>query len=41
MWFLFSSSAFIAALQLEIPNDGDSQPTWRLYRVDEPVAGAN
>ena len=30
--------ADIATLELEIPNDGDSQPTWRLYRVDEPVA---
>jgi hypothetical protein len=36
---LFDSGADIATLQLEIPNDGDSQPTWRLYRVDEPVAG--
>ncbi len=34
---LFDSGADIATLELEIPNDGDSQPTWRLYRVDEPV----
>ena len=23
--------------KLEIPNDGDSQPDWRLYRVNEPA----
>jgi hypothetical protein len=34
---LFDTGADIATLQLEIPNEGDSQPTWRLYRVDEPV----
>ena len=34
---LFDTGADIASLQLEIPNDGDSQPTWRLYRVNEPV----
>ncbi|MGZ6780931.1 MAG: ABC transporter, partial [Mycobacterium sp.] len=36
---LFDTGADIASLALEIPNDGDSQPTWRLYRVDEPVGG--
>jgi hypothetical protein len=36
---LFDTGADIATLELEIPNDGDSQPTWRLYRVAEPVAG--
>jgi hypothetical protein len=36
---LFDTGADIATLELEIPNDGDSQPTWRLYRVNEPVAG--
>jgi hypothetical protein len=35
---LFDTGAGIATLELEIPNDGDSQPTWRLYRVQEPVA---
>ena len=37
---LFETGADISTLELEIPNDGDSQPTWRLYRVDEPVARA-
>jgi hypothetical protein len=35
---IFETGADIATLELEIPNDGDSQPTWRLYRVNEPVA---
>jgi hypothetical protein len=35
---LYETGADIATLQLEIPNDGDSQPNWRLYRVNEPVA---
>ncbi|WP_328395255.1 ABC transporter [Nocardia sp. NBC_00416] len=30
---LYETGAEIAALELEIPNDGDDQPTWRLYRV--------
>ncbi|WP_433492818.1 hypothetical protein [Nocardia grenadensis] len=30
---LYESGAEIAAVELEIPNDGDDQPTWRLYRV--------
>jgi hypothetical protein len=33
---LYETGADIATLALEIPNDGDSQPTWRLYRVNEP-----
>lgn len=35
---LYETGADIATLELEIPNDGDSQPTWRLYRVNEPIA---
>ncbi|MGV0851643.1 ABC transporter [Mycolicibacterium phlei] len=34
---LYDNGAEIATLELEIPNDGDSQPDWRLYRVDEPT----
>lgn len=34
---LYETGADIATLELEIPNDGDSQPTWRLYRVNEPL----
>ncbi|MCV7281907.1 ABC transporter [Mycolicibacterium flavescens] len=34
---LYDTGADIATLELEIPNDGDSQPTWRLYRVNEPA----
>jgi len=34
---LYETGAEIATLELEIPNDGDNQPTWRLYRVNEPV----
>lgn len=30
---LYETGAEIAAVELEIPNDGDDQPTWRLYRV--------
>lgn len=33
---LYETGADIATLELEIPNDGDSQPNWRLYRVNEP-----
>ncbi len=33
---LYETGADIATLALEIPNDGDSQPIWRLYRVNEP-----
>jgi hypothetical protein len=35
---LYETGADIATLELEIPNDGDSQPTWRLFRVNEPLA---
>lgn len=34
---LYDTGSDVAALELEIPNDGDSQPTWRLYRVLEPT----
>ena len=34
---LYETGADVATLELEIPNDGDSQPDWRLYRVSEPV----
>ncbi|MEU1981506.1 ABC transporter [Nocardia sp. NPDC019395] len=30
---LYETGAEIATLELEIPNDGDDQPVWRLYRV--------
>ncbi|MGW5381751.1 ArnT family glycosyltransferase [Nocardia sp. NPDC003963] len=30
---LYETGAEIATPELEIPNDGDDQPTWRLYRV--------
>ncbi|WP_280418757.1 glycosyltransferase family 39 protein [Nocardia carnea] len=30
---LYETGAEIATLELEIPNDGDNQPVWRLYRV--------
>ncbi|MDV3127579.1 ABC transporter [Mycobacterium sp. 21AC1] len=33
---LYESGGDVATLELEIPNDGDSQPVWRLYRVNEP-----
>ena len=34
---LYETGADIATLALEVPNNGDSQPTWRLYRVNKPV----
>jgi hypothetical protein len=34
---LYDTGADVATLALEIPNDGDGQPDWRLYRVNEPV----
>ena len=34
---LYDNGAEIATLEMEIPNDGDSQPDWRLYRVNEPT----
>lgn len=33
---LYETGADIATLELEIPNDGDSLPDWRLYRVLAP-----
>lgn len=30
---LYETGAEIATLELEVPNDGDNQPVWRLYRV--------
>ncbi len=32
---LYENGADIATLELEIPNDGDNQPNWRLYRLNE------
>src|SRR5690606_18425465 len=37
---LYDTGADVATLELEIPNDGDEQPNWRLYRVNDPVAEA-
>jgi hypothetical protein len=34
---LYETGAEVATLELEIPNDGDGQPDWRLYRVDQPT----
>ncbi|MGV0782161.1 ArnT family glycosyltransferase [Mycolicibacterium sp. XJ775] len=34
---LYDTGAEVATLELEIPNDGDGQPDWRLYRVNEQV----
>jgi hypothetical protein len=34
---LYDTGADIATQELEIPNDGDSQPTWRLFRVVKPT----
>ncbi|HEX5145296.1 MAG TPA: ABC transporter [Mycobacterium sp.] len=34
---LYENGADVATLELEIPNDGDGQPDWRLYRVNEHV----
>jgi hypothetical protein len=31
---LYDTGADIATLELEMPNNGDSQPNWRLYRVN-------
>lgn len=33
---LYETGAEVATLELEIPNDGDGQPDWRLYRVEQP-----
>ena len=37
---LYDTGADIATLELEVPNDGDNQTGWRLYRVDEPSVAA-
>lgn len=34
---LYETGSDVATLALEIPNDGDSQPDWRLYRVNDPT----
>ena len=34
---LYDSGADISTLELEIPNDGDGQPNWRRFRVNDPV----
>ncbi|MDF2826391.1 MAG: transporter [Mycobacterium sp.] len=36
---LYDTGADIATLELEIPNSGDGQPDWRLYRVNNAVGG--
>jgi 4-amino-4-deoxy-L-arabinose transferase-like glycosyltransferase len=36
---LYDTGADVATLELEIPNSGDSQPNWRLYRVNEAPRG--
>lgn len=33
---LYDNGADVATLELEAPNDGDGQPNWRIYRVNEP-----
>lgn len=33
---LYETGADIATLELEVPNDGEGQPNWRIYRVNEP-----
>lgn len=35
---LYDTGSDIATLELEIPNDGEGQPDWRLYRVNEPAS---
>ena len=34
---LYETGADVATLELEVPNDADRQPNWRLYRVKEPA----
>jgi hypothetical protein len=34
---LYDTAADAATLEFEIAKNGDSQPTWRLYRVNKPV----
>ena len=36
---LYDNGADVATLELEVPNDGDGQPDWRIYRVNDPVPG--
>lgn len=33
---LYDNGADVATLELEVPNDGEGQPNWRIYRVNEP-----
>ncbi|MGX9671467.1 ArnT family glycosyltransferase [Mycobacterium sp. HM-7] len=35
---LYDTGADIATLELEIPNNGDNQPNWRLYRVNQAAS---
>jgi hypothetical protein len=37
---LYDSGAEIATLELEVPNDGDNQPDWRIYRVNDAMPEA-
>jgi uncharacterized membrane protein len=34
---LYDTGSDVATLELEFHNDGDGQPNWRLYRVNEPT----
>lgn len=33
---LYDTGSDVATLELELRNDGDNQPVWRLYRVNDP-----
>lgn len=33
---LYQTGGDVATLELEVPNNGKDQPTWRLYKVNEP-----
>lgn len=35
---LYDTGADIATLELEIPNNGENQPNWRLYRVNQAAS---
>ncbi|BBX87150.1 ArnT family glycosyltransferase [Mycolicibacterium aubagnense] len=35
---LYDTGANVATLELEIPNNGDNQPNWRLYRVNQAAS---